>query len=105
MEKAKQVAGFSLKIEVECRTEAEVTEAALAGADIIMLDNFGGEEAKAVAARLKQSHPHILIEISGGITEESLDSFLHPSVDIISMGSLTQGVPHIDFSLKIRPKQ
>lgn len=32
----------------------------------------------------------------------NLHEYFSPHVDIISLGALTQGVPHIDFSLKIR---
>ena len=35
--------GFSSKIEVECGSSEEGTEAAAAGADIVMLDNFNPE--------------------------------------------------------------
>ena len=34
------VGGFSIKIEVECRSVQEAREAATAGCDIVMLDNF-----------------------------------------------------------------
>ena len=37
---ARKVCGFSLKIEVECRSVSEACEAADTGADIVMLDNF-----------------------------------------------------------------
>jgi len=37
---ARSVSGFSSKIEVECRSADEGREAAGAGADIVMLDNF-----------------------------------------------------------------
>ena len=37
---ARSVCGFSSKIEVECRSAEEGREAAGAGADIVMLDNF-----------------------------------------------------------------
>lgn len=40
MKAARSVSGFSSKIEVECRSEEEGREAAAAGADIVMLDNF-----------------------------------------------------------------
>lgn len=40
---AKIVGGFSLKVEVECRSIDEALEAAEAGSDIIMLDNFSAE--------------------------------------------------------------
>ena len=38
--KARSAAGFSIKIEVECQSLSEGLEAAEAGADIVMLDNF-----------------------------------------------------------------
>lgn len=40
---AKRVGGFSTKVEVECRSMEDATEAANAGADIVMLDNFEAE--------------------------------------------------------------
>lgn len=45
---ARRVCGFSHKIEVETRNEAEAKEAARSGADIVMLDNFSPEEADRV---------------------------------------------------------
>ncbi|KAE9338937.1 Nicotinate-nucleotide pyrophosphorylase carboxylating [Phytophthora rubi] len=100
--KAKQAAGFSMKIEVECRRIEEAQEAATAGADIVMLDNFEPEQLKATAAELKKQFPHLLIEASGGITPETLGQYVSPHVDIVSQGKLTQGYPCLDFSLKIQ---
>ena len=40
MSAALSVGGFSTKVEVECRSTEEASEAAGAGAHIIMLDNF-----------------------------------------------------------------
>ena len=37
---ARDVGGFSSKIEVECRSVTEALEGAEAGADVVMLDNF-----------------------------------------------------------------
>lgn len=100
--KAKLAAGFSIKIEVECRRIDEAKEAAEAGADIVMLDNFEPEHLKATAAELKQQFPHLLIEASGGITPATLCQYLSQDVDIVSQGKLTQGYPCLDFSLKIQ---
>jgi len=102
VKKAKSVGGFSLKVEVEARTEEEAEEAIQAGADIVMLDNFDSKSMKLVAANLKKRHPHVLIEGSGGLKESNLHEFFSPDIDILSMGSLSQSVPHIDFSLKIQ---
>ena len=43
MENARQAGGFSIKIEVECRSLEEAREAAEAGAEIVMMDNFTPE--------------------------------------------------------------
>jgi len=99
--RARSVGGFALKIEVECRNEPEAEEALSAGADVIMLDNFSPENLWKTAARLKEISPHVMIETSGGITPQTVDQYCSPHVDILSMGNLTQGVPHIDISLKI----
>lgn len=104
---AKKVGGFALKIEVECRNENEANEAIESGADIVMLDNFKGNALFSSAKKLKESWKgkrQFLIEGSGGITENTVSEYFSPDVDILSFGSLTQSVPHIDFSLKIQPK-
>lgn len=98
---ARRAAGFSQKIEVECQSRDEAVQAARAGADIVMLDNFAPEQLKADAKSLKQEFPHLLIEASGGITVETMGDYLSEHVDIISQGKLTQGYSCLDFSLKI----
>ncbi|KAI1896587.1 hypothetical protein AGOR_G00096300 [Albula goreensis] len=97
---ARSVCGFSSKIEVECRNDKEAREAAKAGADIIMLDNYTPQVVHTSAFSLKQEFPSVLIEASGGITPLSLAQYFSPHVDIISLGSITQGCPVVDFSLK-----
>jgi len=37
------VGGFSTKVEVECRSVEDASEAAAAGSDVVMLDNFSPE--------------------------------------------------------------
>lgn len=98
---AKSAAGFSQKVEVECQSLEEATEAALAGADIVMLDNFKPNQLKKDARTLKEKYPHLLIEASGGITTETMPDYLCEYVDIVSQGKLTHGYSCLDFSLKI----
>jgi nicotinate-nucleotide pyrophosphorylase (carboxylating) len=98
---ARAAAGFSQKIEVECQSLTEALEAAAAGADIVMLDNFSPTLLQADAATFKQSYPHVLVEASGGITVHTMKDYLCPAVDIVSQGKLTQGYDCIDYSLKI----
>ena len=106
VEAARAVGSFAIKIEVECRTEAEAEEAIKAGADVIMLDNFTSEEVKTTARNLKEKYggegkAPFLIEVSGGLTEENIKEYACEHVDILSTSSIHQGVPHVDFSLKI----
>jgi nicotinate-nucleotide pyrophosphorylase (carboxylating) len=98
---ARKAAGFSQKIEVECQTLDEALQAAEAGADIVMLDNFTPEILRKDAEKFKEQFPHVLVEASGGITTETMPDFLCPHVDVVSQGKLTQGYPCVDFSLKI----
>ena len=50
---------------VECQSVQEAIEAASAGADIVMLDNFTAETIHSAAAAVKEVHPSVLIEASG----------------------------------------
>ena len=95
------MAGFSTKIEVEARDLAEALEAAAAGADVVMLDNYTPEPLARDAAALKAAHPHVLVEASGGINCHTIASFCSPHVDVVSLGALTQGFGCADFSLKV----
>jgi nicotinate-nucleotide pyrophosphorylase (carboxylating) len=89
--KARSAAGFSTKIEVECTSEQDAAEAAAAGADVLMLDNYSPADLLQVARRLKAKWPHLTVEASGGITIDTMSQFFSPDVDIISQGSLTNG--------------
>ena len=101
---AKKQASFSKKIEVEVSNVNEAIEAAKAGADIIMLDNFTPEEVKDAINRLKKENlrDKVLIEASGGINEKNIVNFAAAGVDIISLGALTHSVKALDISLEIR---
>lgn len=101
---AKAAGGFSVKVEVECQSLAEAVEASKAGADVVMLDNFTPEGVRDAAKELKKQFPNVLVEVSGGLTEDNVEPFVCEDIDIISTSSIHQGVKHIDFSLKIVPK-
>ena len=58
-------------IQVECQSIAEACEAAAAGADIVMLDNFTVNEIHEAAAQVKLAHPSVLLEASGVRKKES----------------------------------
>ena len=102
VQKARNAAGFSIKIEVECRGLTEAREAATAGAEIVMLDNFDPQALAAASKTLKEEFPHLTIEASGGIRKETLSQFCLPTVDVVSLSTTTQGYGTVNFSLKLR---
>lgn len=103
---AREKASFSKKIEVEVSSVNEAVEAAEAGADIVMLDNFTPKEIKATITKLKRKkiRDKVLIEASGGINEENILEFASAGVDIISLGMLTHSVKALDMSLEVKKR-
>lgn len=98
---SRKLCGFSTKIEVECRSEADAIEACGAGADVVMLDNFSPEAAATAGKRIKARFPFVIVETSGGITVDSIAKYAADGIDIISVGSITHGPPPVDISMKI----
>jgi len=86
------------RIEVETTTLYEVQEALDSSCDIIMLDNM---PPALIAQCVELIQKRAQIEVSGGITLETLDQYLIAGVDFISVGSLTHSVKSIDISLEV----
>lgn len=101
VQKARQVGGFSIKIEVECRSIAEAEEAARAGAEVVMLDNFEPDALESASRHLKKTFPSLILEASGGIRKSNMSLYCLPSIDVVSLGSATQGYGTVNFSLKV----
>ena len=101
--KKAKAASSDKKIETEVTSTTEALKAAEAGADIVMLDNFSAEQVRDTVAALKKAgfFGKILLEVSGGITEENLLDYALAQVDVISMGALTHSVKALDISLEI----
>ena len=102
VKKAKANASFTKKIEVEVTSIEDSLKAAKAGADIVMLDNFSPKQVKAAGEKLRKAgFTNVLLEVSGGITAETLLDYASSQVDIISLGELTHSVKALDISLEI----
>lgn len=87
-----------VKIEVEVSDFPMIQEALDAKADVIMLDNMDIDRIKEAVAFIGK---RALIEVSGGITKESLNLFSGSGVDIISVGALTHSARSMDLSMRI----
>src|SRR5437899_3656569 len=102
--KAKAKVSFTRKVEAEATTPDHAVEAALAGADIVLLDNMKTEEVKQSVRLLeaRKLRDRLLVEVSGGITRENLADYVQTGVDVISVGSITHSAKAIDMSLELR---
>ncbi len=76
-------------------------EAVAAGADIILLDNM---TPARIRAAVKLIAGHAQVEVSGGVTFQTLRRFALPGVNFISVGALTHSVTAADLSLDLKER-
>jgi nicotinate-nucleotide pyrophosphorylase (carboxylating) len=86
---------FKGPIEIEVRTRAELDEALAAGAKHLLLDNLTPAEAKEWIAHIGG---RAKVELSGGITLETVRSFADAGPDFVSSGAITHSAPAVDIS-------
>jgi len=98
IELARGNAPHTIKVEVEAENLEGVAEAVAAGADIIMLDNMDRDLVKSAVELIGG---RAIVEVSGGVTEETIAEYAIPGVDFISVGALTHSVEALDISLDL----
>lgn len=94
--------GKRYDIEVETGSLDQVEEAVRSGADWIMLDNMSDAEMRTAVDRIRAltgAERSIVVEASGAISLERLESIAYTGVDVISVGALTHSAPALDISL------
>lgn len=94
---ARSRAPFVRKIEVECETLQQVSEALEAGADIIMLDNMSTQQMKEALSLIDGRTE---TECSGNVDIDALQGIATLGVDYVSSGALTHSAGILDLSMK-----
>ncbi len=98
---AARAGGAGCEVECECEDLAELGEALDAGVDAVLLDNFTpelvGDAVALVAGRCR-------VEVSGGVTLDSIAAFAATGADDISVGALTHSAPAFDLSMSIETR-
>jgi nicotinate-nucleotide pyrophosphorylase (carboxylating) len=94
---AKAAAGAKF-IEIEVETLAQLREALDASATMVLLDNMPLSMLREAVA-INQGRA--ILEISGGVTFESVRALAETGVDRISIGALTKDVKATDFSMRV----
>jgi nicotinate-nucleotide pyrophosphorylase (carboxylating) len=85
-------------VEVEVETMPQVEEALAAGADRILLDNSTTDLVREAVARVGDPKR---LEISGGVSLDSVQSLVQAGARVISVGRITHSAPSLDISLEV----
>jgi nicotinate-nucleotide pyrophosphorylase (carboxylating) len=85
-------------VHVECDRLDQVREAVEAGASAILLDNMSTDEVREAVALVAGRCP---VEVSGGITLDTIAGYAATGVDLISVGRLTNSAPVLDIGLDL----
>ena len=96
VEKIRKNLSHAHKIEVECDTLEQVTEAIAAKADIIMLDNMTIEQMKKAVSMIDGK---AIVEASGNVNLSTVNEIASTGVDIISSSAIVAKAPALDIAL------
>jgi len=90
--------GVSVPVEIEVRSIEELGEALAAGAKHLLLDNLTPNLARewitTIAGRAT-------VELSGGITLETVRAYAESGADFISIGAITHSAPAVDINFRL----
>lgn len=90
-------------VEIEVETLAQLDEALAQGARMILLDNMDLPTLREAVRRNEAAgKTRAVLEISGGVTLDSVRALAETGVDRISVGALTKDIKAIDFSMRFQ---
>jgi nicotinate-nucleotide pyrophosphorylase (carboxylating) len=100
VDRARRFAPHGLRVEVEVDTLAQLYEALEAGAEIVLLDNMSAEQVRQAVTQVDGK---ALVEVSGGVTLETVVAYADAGADVISIGALTHSAVAVDLALDLSP--
>ncbi|WP_214794298.1 MULTISPECIES: carboxylating nicotinate-nucleotide diphosphorylase [unclassified Exiguobacterium] len=96
---ARSKVGHTTPIEVEVESFDQLVQAIQVNPDIVMLDNRTPDELREWVRHIPN---HITIEVSGGITLDTIADYRGIRIDVISLGQLTHSVRALDCSMNLQ---
>ena len=90
--------GASVPVEIEVRTRAELDEALVCGAKMLLLDNLSPADAKEWVRYIDH---RATVEISGGVTLETVRTYAETGADFVSVGALTHSARAVDIHFRL----
>ncbi len=106
-ERVRAARAAGLTVEMEARGRREILLALDAGVDILLLDNFPVKSLPKVVRWIasfcrEQGLRRPLLEVSGGVTLDTVAAVARSGVDRISIGRLTHSAPALDMALDVK---
>jgi nicotinate-nucleotide pyrophosphorylase (carboxylating) len=95
---AKDRLGHTTHFEVEVDRIEQIEPVLAAGADTVMLDNFGPDQLREGVALIGG---RAIVEASGGVNLDTVAAIAATGVDVISVGALTHSVVNLDLGLDV----
>ena len=99
LQAAARMAAQASFVEIEVETLAQLEQALAAGAKMVLLDNM---DLPTLRDAVRLNDGRAVLEISGGVTLDSVRALAETGVDRISVGALTKDVKAIDFSMRFK---
>lgn len=94
---AARAQGQGVEIEIEVESLSELAEALDAGAQLVLLDNFGIADLRRA---VELTGGRAKLEASGGVTLATVRAIAETGVDRISVGGLTKDLTAVDLSMR-----
>jgi nicotinate-nucleotide pyrophosphorylase (carboxylating) len=94
-------------VEVECDQREQVVEAVASGASRVLLDNMTPDEVAACVTLVRERAPAgpdgggVLVEVSGGVSVDTVGAFAAAGADLISVGAITHSALALDIGLDL----
>lgn len=90
-------------VEVECDRAEQVQEAIAAGATMVLLDNMTPDAVRACVSLVRATAPAgVLVEVSGGVSLDTVRAYADAGADLISTSVITQSAPALDLAFDLR---
>ena len=94
-----RVSDAAVPVEIEVRTLAELDEALACGAKRLLLDNLTPDQAREWIARIGG---RATVELSGGITLETVRAYAEAGADFVSAGAITHSARALDINFRLK---
>ena len=95
----------TITLEIEVDTLEQLTQAILAGANLVLLDNMSTaimvQAVKMAKEHTARTGAAVVLEASGGLSIDRAKEVAQTGVDFISVGALTHSAPILDLGLDL----